>query len=174
MVVLVAVLVLLLGGATLAPATAVARASGELPAMIRIPAIDVDAPIEVRTTVGVQMQDPTGADVVAWYDDSAKLAAPGNAVLAGHLDWQGESAVFARLDELERGDLILMMDQEGAVYRYRVVGKRVYDAASGPWVRLTGPTERQSLTLITCAPPWDPNIGHYANRLVVRAVRVRD
>ena len=174
MLFLAAVLIALLGGAILAPSTAFARVQGELPVAIRIPAIDVDAEIEVRTTVGVQMQDPTGPDAVAWYDDSARLGAPGNAVLAGHLDWQGKSAVFARLEDLERGDLILMTDKDGTVYRYQVVATRVYDAATGPWVRLTGPTERQSLTLITCAPPWDREIGHYANRLVVRAVRVRD
>ena len=160
--------------ALLAAPPAMARAAGEQPVAISIPAIGVDAPIEVRTTVRNQMQDPTGPDVVAWYDDSAKLGAPGNVVVAGHLDYAGVGpAVFARLAELERDDLILVTDEEGEVHRYRVVGWRTVDAVNGDWVGLTGPTERPTLTLITCAPPWDPAIGHYANRLVVRAVRIR-
>lgn len=156
-------------------ARATAEADGERPVGIRIPAIGVDAPVEVRTTVRTQMQDPTDPKVVAWYDDTASLGEPGgNAVLAGHLDYAGHGpAVFARLKDLDRGDPILVEDTDGTTYRYRVVARRVVDAAAGPWDELTGPTKQQSLTLITCAPPWDDALGHYAKRLVVRAVRVR-
>lgn len=148
-------------------------AEGDEPDAIRIGAIGVTAPIEVRTTVDNKMQDPTGPWVVAWYDDSARPGDPGNVVVAGHVDDAGTgTAVFARLGELANGDRIALRSRNGNVTWYEVIWTKVYSAAPGPWGRLTGPVKRPSLTLITCAPPWDPAIGTYANRLVVRAVQV--
>ena len=167
-----ALLLLFVALAATAP-EAMARPRGERPVAFKIPALGVEAPMEVLTTVRGQMQDPTTAEVVSWYDDSARLGAPGNVVVAGHLELGGDPAVFARLHELKKGDLILLRGEDGTVYRYRVTGARVFGAEAGPWDALTGPTEQQTLTIITCAPPWDAAYGHYANRLVVRAVRVR-
>ncbi len=121
------------------------------------------------------MQDPTGPEVVAWYDDSARLGAPGNAVFAGHLDFTGFGpAIFADLKNLKRGDAIVLKGDKGGVYTYRVVDSETVRAAAGDWGEITGPTRRPSLTLITCAGPWDEGLGHYRDRLVVRAARVTD
>ena len=173
---LAALALALLLALAVAPTTATAaRAPDQRPVALRIDRIGVAAPVEVRTTVEHTMQDPTGPEVVAWYDDSAKPGAPGNAVFAGHLDFAGHGpAVFARLNELRAGDVVEVAGRRGGTFRYRVVWSRAYEAASGPWVELTGPTARQALTLITCAGPWDPALGHYRDRLVVRAVRIRE
>jgi LPXTG-site transpeptidase (sortase) family protein len=166
---LVVVCLALVVGAPASPVAAQDRA----PEAIRIGSIGVTAPIEVRTTIDNRMQDPTGPWVVAWYDDSALPGGPGNVVVAGHVDDQGAgTAVFARLGEVARGDRIAIRGGDGEAHWYEVIWSKVYSAAPGPWGRLTGPTKRPSLTLITCAPPWDPAIGTYANRLVVRAVLV--
>jgi LPXTG-site transpeptidase (sortase) family protein len=152
-----------------------AGAEPAVPARLRIPAIGVDAPVEVRTTVGTDMQDPTGPWVVAWYDDSARPGAGGNAVFAGHLDYPGVGpAAFARLGDLGRGDEVVVRGDDGAVERYRVVWSRAYPAVGGPWVELTGPTPGEVATLITCDGPWDADRGTYRDRLVVRAARVDD
>ena len=169
------VLVALAAGFVLNTPMAYAAPPGQMPVEMSIEKIDVEAPVEVRTTVNNTMQDPTGAEVVSWYDDSAKPGAPGNSVYAGHLNLAGYGpAVFADLSELRKGDVITVTGKRGKTFRYAVAWVRTYDAATGPWVDLTGPTERQTLTLITCAPPWNPDIGHYQNRLVVRAVRIQD
>lgn len=170
-----ALLVVLAAAFVLNTPVAHAAPPGQLPVQMSIDKLDVEAPVEVRTTVDNTMQDPTGPEVVSWYDDSAKPGAPGNAVFAGHLNLAGYGpAVFANLSELRAGDVITVTGKRGKTFRYAVAWVRTYDAASGPWVDLTGPTQRQTLTLITCAPPWKPEIGHYQNRLVVRAVRVPD
>ena len=169
-----ALLIALAAALTLTAPAAQAAPPGQLPVEIRIPKIDVKAPVEVRTTVDNTMQDPTGAEVVAWYDDSSKPGAPGNAVYAGHLNLDGGPAVFADLSELREGDVIEVAGRRGKTFRYAVAWVRTVDAETGPWVDLTGPTQRQTITLITCAPPWNPAIGHYQNRLVVRAVRLPD
>ncbi len=170
-----ALLVALVGAFGLHSPVARAAPPGQLPVTMSIDKIDVEAPVEVRATVDNTMQDPTGPEVVSWYDDSAKPGAPGNAVFAGHLNLGGYGpAVFADLSELREGDVITVTGKRGKTFRYAVAWVRTYDAAAGPWVDLTGPTQRQTLTLITCAPPWNPDIGHYQNRLVVRAVRIPD
>jgi sortase (surface protein transpeptidase) len=139
---------------------------------LRIPAIGVDASVEVRTTVGANMQDPTGPWVVAWYDDSARPGTGSNAVFAGHLDYPGVGpAAFARLGDLGRGDEVVVRGDGGATYRYRVAWSRAYPAVGGPWVELTAPTPGEVATLITCAGPWDTDRGTYRDRLVVRAAR---
>jgi len=150
-----------------------ARAPAERPIRIAIPEIGVESLIEVLTTVGNRMQDPTGPNVVAWYDDSDDLGADGNAVFAGHLDYADAGpAVFADLNELAKNDRILVTDDDGDVHAYRVVARRIVSATAGPWDELTASTDRPTLTLITCAGPWDAALGHYRDRLVVRAVWV--
>ena len=152
-----------------------AKAPDEIPVRIAIPEIGVEVPVEVLTTVDNQMQDPTGPDVVAWYDDTDDLGATGNAVFAGHLDYAGVGpAVFADLHELAKNDRIVVTDDDGDVHAYRVVARRVVSATTGPWDELTASTARPTPTLITCAGPWDDALGHYRDRLVVRAVRVGD
>ncbi len=90
-----------------------------------------------------------------------------NVYLAGHrLGFPGTAShlIFYRLDELGRGDEILLKDRDGRRYGYRVVDTFV----SGPedsWV--TGQVRgRDLLTLQTCVGP------NYSERLIVRAERV--
>src|SRR5262245_1867849 len=170
----------LLGGTLAALAAVLSRsarravAAGSVPTGLAIPAIGVDAPVEVRTTVDGSMQDPTGAWVAAWYDDSARPGTGGNAVFAGHVDDPagGGPALFSRLHELGRGDAIAVRGQGGETWRYRVVWRRAYPATRGPvWVELTGPTPDEAVTLITCTGAWDADAGTYQERLVVRAAK---
>ena len=150
-------------------------AAGHRPVALGIPAIGVDAPVEVRTTVDGTMQDPTDPWIAAWYDDSAFPGTGSNAVFAGHVDDPagGGPALFAHLDELRPGDEIVVQGGEGEVWRYRVVWMRTYAATGGPiWVDLTGPTPGEVVTLITCAGAWDAQADTYRDRLVVRAARV--
>jgi LPXTG-site transpeptidase (sortase) family protein len=154
-----------------------ARAAGAVPVALAIPAIGLDAPVEVRTTVDGTMQDPTDPWVAAWYDDSARPGTGGNAAFAGHVDDPagGGPALFARLGDLGRGDAVVVRDGDGKTWRYRVAWVRTYPAAGGPvWTRLTGPTGGEAVTLITCAGAWDDRAGTYRERLVVRAARTAD
>ena len=77
-------------------------------ARIRVPSIGVDAAIENKniTRDGV-MESPSGPDVVAWYDFSAKPGLGGNAVFSGHVDYvQRGPAVFWDLRKLVDGDVV--------------------------------------------------------------------
>lgn len=69
--------------------TPVACARGAVPVHIAIPVIGVYAEIEYLEIIGGEMQQPPGADDVAWYKESARLGERGNVLLAGHLNFWG-------------------------------------------------------------------------------------
>ena len=90
-----------------------------------------------------------------------------NVYLAGHrLGWPGTGShlIFYRLDELSKGDEIVLRDREGGRYSYVVVDSFVV-SPNDSWVmgRVRG---RDLLTLQTCTGP------DFSERLIVRAERV--
>lgn len=150
------------------------RFRGVRPIAIRIPRIQVDSEVERRPITENQMLDPTGPYVVAWYGATGRLGVPGNAVMAGHVDWAGVGpAVFARLGELAAGDWIELTGEDVGVYRYAVTWLELYDAATAPVDDIIGPTNTEVVTLITCGGAFDAVAGSYVGRLIVRAERAR-
>ena len=90
-----------------------------------------------------------------------------NVYLAGHrLGFPGTAShlIFYRLDELGRGDEIVLKDRDGERYRYRVT--EVFEAdPEDSWV-MGQIRERDMLTLQTCTGP------NWSRRLIVRADRI--
>jgi sortase (surface protein transpeptidase) len=78
--------------------------------------------------------------------------------------------VFARVGELLPGDRIEVTG-DNLLFTYDVVWSRLYEEATAPVAEIAGPTEDESLTLITCGGEWDAAAQRYAHRLVVRAAR---
>lgn len=144
------------------------------PVAIRITSIQVDAEIERRPIVNGVMANPTGPFVVAWYGMTGRLGEPnGNVVLAGHVDYAGVGpAVFARVAELTEGDRIEVIGESLKNFRFAVTTSTYYDAVSAPVEEIIGPTEVESVTLITCGGTFDPSTQNYDQRLIVRAERI--
>jgi sortase A len=94
--------------------------------------------------------------------------AQGNVYLAGHrLGWPGTPGrlIFYELDELDKGDEVLLESDSGSVYRYRVSEKFVVEPTD-VWVM--GQIRGQDLvTLQTCTLP------DLKKRLIVRAERAQ-
>jgi sortase (surface protein transpeptidase) len=146
------------------------QAVGAIPIAIVIPSAEVDAVVEQRRVIDGVMQDPTGPWVVSWYKDTPRLGAPGNTLMAGHVDYWGVGpSVFAKVDLLEAGDLITIRGDNGKVYTYKVKWVRLFDANDAPMEELVGATSRRALTLITCGGKFDPAAGVYLERIIVRA-----
>ena len=142
------------------------------PVGLTIEAAGIDAGIEALRVVDGAMQDPTGPWVVAWYENLGALGRDGNVVMAGHIDyWNVGPAVFYNLSTLEPGDEIVVSGEDGKTYPFAVEWVRQYDSASMPLDEVAGPTEGQSLTLITCGGAFDYANGLYLQRTVVRANR---
>jgi sortase A len=155
---------------------------GARPTRIRIAAIHVDAPV---VPIGWEVVNVDGLDgqsgqsqamwqvpdwyAAGWHETSAKLGVPGNTVLNGHNTTNGE--VFRDLYKLEPGTLIVMDDENGGGYKYRVQHVHILPEAGQPLevrvqnARYIQPTEDERLTIVTCHP-----YGSLRNRLVVIAL----
>ncbi len=143
---------------------------GEQPVEVRIGAVKVVAKTETLETVDGAMQDPTTADRIAWYKDSSRLGIDGNVVLAGHLNYWGvPEGVFYHLAEVEVGDDIVITGDKGGLYYYRVTWVEQVDASSAEIDDVVGPTDENSVTLITCGGTWNAKVQEYSQRTVVRA-----
>lgn len=152
----------------------VSSRTGVLPTSIEIQAAAVNADVETIEIVEGVMQDPTGPWVVSWYQESAQLGEIGNILMAGHLDyWDVGPAVLYNIGNLGQGDVIHVTGTDGEVYTYEVLWNENYDVANAPIQDIVGPTDIETLTLITCGGPFDYATGEYLQRTVVRAERVQ-
>ena len=120
-----------------------------------IPKIGVEMPI-------VQGEDDSALERGAWLmPESSTPDLLGNTVLAGHrFKYKPpHKETFYLLDKLEAGDLLQIFWQ-GKEYRYAVVSSEVVLPEQ---VEILAPTEKPTLTLITCHPLFSDK-----KRLVVR------
>ncbi|GGF22216.1 hypothetical protein GCM10010954_21310 [Halobacillus andaensis] len=141
---------------------------GITPTHIKIPSIDVDAPIE---QVGIldngQMGVPENIDNVGWFEPGTKPGDPGNSVLAGHVDSKSGPAVFFYLDQLEEGDEIIVSNDNGDERTYTVQHMESYPYADAPIQDIFGPSDEKKLNLITCTGTFNRDQGTHEERLVV-------
>ncbi len=150
-----------------------------VPQRIVIPAIDVDAPvqpvgwhtIEIDGQTFGQWDVPDGY-AAGWHNTSAPLGQPGNTVLNGHHNIEGE--VFGKLIDLEPGDTIYLQGG-GRTRRYTVAQiMTLQERWRTPEERLENarwiqPGDDERLTLVTC---W-PRTGN-SHRLIVVALPAED
>jgi len=150
---------------------------GDHPYTMIIPSIGVNAPVQAYGLDQNQVPEvPTGdgaADIVAWYNFSAKPGIGSNAVFAGHVTWFG-AAVFYNLTSLAKGDAISLKGDDGTELTYKVADIFDVDATDPNAVQVMASTPTDTLTIITCDGTFthtgDPVFGgEYNNRLVVRA-----
>lgn len=143
-------------------------------ARLRIPSVEIDAPVVVRglDPDGKMLTPDTSYDT-AWYDFSARPGSDGNAVFSGHVDYVnvGE-AVFWDLKDVEQGEVIEVEMEDGSTYKYAVISRWQYDADTAPIDDIVGPTPEQSITLITCSGTFNSSTHQYDKRLIVRAERI--
>jgi sortase (surface protein transpeptidase) len=168
-----------------------------LPLELRISSIGVTIPIiGVGITANQVMDAPMGppSDPVwqeaFWYRGSAVPGAASTALIAGHInDPLGRPGSFAHLDQLRRGDKIVVRDmRNGLIVRFAVTSTRSYplDQTSDRAVLIrmygAGPVSGNvpqpstdglaHLTLVTCAGTFQHDIGTHDHRLVVSATRI--
>ena len=153
-----------------------------VPLRLMIDSLGVDAP------VGVYKLDADGvpevplaedaSEVVAWYDFSSKPGAGSNAVFAGHINWNRAPAVFANLSDLQAGDVVRLVSDDGREYKYEVFANFAVDPYDTESLKVMAPTETDTVTLITCGGTWIPDAseqfgGDYTTRTIVQAKLVQ-
>lgn len=140
------------------------------PMAIRVPALEVDAPVDV---MGVDAENalevPSDPVRVGWWSGGAQPGQPDPAVLVGHLDSSTGPAVFFGLEKLKPGDVIEVDRADATTARFAVQRIESHPKTEFPTLSVYGGTEDATLRLITCFGEFDPVARSYQNNLVVYA-----
>jgi LPXTG-site transpeptidase (sortase) family protein len=143
--------------------------SPALPKTFLIPKLGINVPVEhVGMDSKGAMDVPKDADNVAWYKLGYKVGDNGSAVIAGHFDKEdGSPAVFYNLTSLASGDEIIVRDDAGKEYKYKVTKKQTFNFDEVPLNEVFASTDKARLNLITCDGVFDKNAKNYSKRTVI-------
>jgi LPXTG-site transpeptidase (sortase) family protein len=129
-----------------------------VPVALRIPAIDVAAPVN-------------SSGVEANGDMDVAPGEPGSAVLAAHVDLARQGpGVFFNLRTLTPGDVVLVDFDDGTTESYRVQARTIYEKTELPIDTIFSRGGPPVLTLITCGGGFNRDVGSYDSNVVVYAV----
>jgi LPXTG-site transpeptidase (sortase) family protein len=158
-------------GNAAAPESAPGTAQDPPPRRVLVPRAGLDAEVgPVGVTDRGDMAVPDDPSMAGWYRyGPAPGGARGSAVLVGHVDSEsGDLGEFLALYDVRRGDRVEVRRAGGEPVHYRVVSRVTVpkdDLPPSAFRRSGAPV----LTLITCAPPYEPERGGYVSNLVVTA-----
>lgn len=158
---------------TIDPIAALLDQDAAPPAQLRIPSIEVTAPViplDLRDDGAIEV--PVDVDDSGWWRDGPEPGERGPAVILGHVDSYTGPGVFARLTELEPGDLIHVDRDDGTSVTYRVTDANQYDKESFPTEVVYGPTDHAVLRLVTCGGDFDRAARSYLANYIVFAEMV--
>ena len=141
------------------------------PAVIRIPSLDVEAPI---IPLGLQedgsIEVPENPEQTGWWLGGPEPGERGPAVILGHVDSREEGpAVFFHLRYLEAGDEIHIDRVDGSTVSYAVESIESHDKDEFPTDAVYGPTEQPTLRLVTCGGDFDFDVRTYEENVIVFA-----
>ncbi|MGW8745289.1 class F sortase [Streptomyces sp. NPDC055794] len=142
------------------------------PVRLLIPEISVDAPFtDLAIGAGGQLEPPPAADtnLVGWYAKGVSPGERGTSIIAGHVDTKTSAAVFARLGQLDEGDVFHVWRADGRKASFEVDGVETFAKDEFPSKRVYGDTDRSEVRLITCAGDYDRKAKDYTDNLVVFA-----
>jgi hypothetical protein len=143
---------------------------GAQPVGLWVPRIDVTAPMRgLGLYRDGTLEVPEEWDVAGWYTGGPRPGSYGPAVIAGHVDSRTGPAVFHRLGELRRGDLVHVAYDDGFVSTFVVVGSERVDKDAFPTARVYGDTQEPELRLITCGGQFDRSARSYGENVIVYA-----
>lgn len=140
------------------------------PVTIRIPSIQVEAPI-----IGLGLRDdgsievPADPDETGWWRGGPEPGETGPAVILGHIDSLVGPAVFYRLRDLQAGDPVHIDREDGTTVTYLVESSARHDKDAFPTNAVYGPTEQPTLRLVTCGGVFDRTARSYEDNFIVFA-----
>ncbi|MEU0431721.1 class F sortase [Streptomyces sp. NPDC006290] len=146
---------------------------------LRIPSLDLDAPVvglrldRERKLTAPPVDDPKP---VGWYTDGPTPGERGTALVVGHRDTRKGPAVFAPLERIRPGARVEARRVDGRTAVYTVDAVRTYAKAQFPDQEVYGDRGRPELRLITCGGAYDRRTGYAANLIAfahLTAVRGR-
>ncbi|MFJ3936875.1 class F sortase [Streptomyces parvus] len=136
------------------------------PVRIRIPTIEVDAPM---TPLGLaadgSLDVPPDEDrnLAGWYEDGVPPGAKGTAIVAGHVDNAEGPSVFYALGALTKGTRVEVDRRDGHTAVFSIDAIEVYDNDDFPDQRVYGDAPHAALRLITCGGGFSKETGYQGN-----------
>nr|WP_244274411.1 class F sortase [Geodermatophilus obscurus] len=155
---------------SVSPAASARQLPASTPTRVQIPALGATSRImELGLERDGSMEVPPGAYPVGWYDGSPTPGQLGPAVLAGHVDWEGEPGAFYGLRELRPGDTVVVDRADGTVATFRVDRVEEHAKDDFPTEEVYGDIDHAGLRLITCGGAFDEDAGDYQANVIVFA-----
>ncbi|MGV9557828.1 class F sortase [Streptomyces sp. NPDC003401] len=142
------------------------------PVRLLVPKISVDAPftgLDIGSDGKLQAPPPHDTNLVGWYVRGASPGETGTAIIAGHVDTATSAAVFARLNELRKGDVFRVRRADGRAPVFVVDSVETFAKDRFPDRRVYADTADAQVRLITCAGDYDRTVKDYTENLVVFA-----
>lgn len=143
------------------------------PTRLRIDSLDIELPID---PVGVaddgQMEIPPLAERGGWYrHGAAPGTTSGTAVIAAHVDSVASAGLgpFARLIDVEIGDVVQVTLEDGSVHDYAVTDVVTLAKPEVTWGDVFVRSGEHRLVLVTCGGLFEREVGHYTDNIIVTA-----
>ncbi|MFJ1645573.1 class F sortase [Streptomyces sp. NPDC088258] len=136
------------------------------PVAVRIPGIEVDAPVlglGLARDGSLDVPPAGNGNVVSWYKDGAAPGAKGTAILAGHVDNARGPAVFYALGTLKKGGRVEVVRSDGRTAVFTVDAVEVYENTDFPDDKVYGAADRAELRVITCGGGFSAKTGYQGN-----------
>lgn len=126
---------------------------------LEIPAIDVYTKLEAALPIeeGDELDFSKIHEAPLWVSCTRKIGEPGTALVLGHRQWGPNPKVFARLDQLETGDIVHVTTSQ-YVFHFTIQEANVVVDPENVWETIgkydTQATEinQSILVLLTCTP----------------------
>jgi sortase (surface protein transpeptidase) len=139
------------------------------PVAVSIPRIGVRSTlVELGLKKDGTMQVP-GPARAGWFNRGPSPGAPGPAVIAGHVTWDGAPAVFRRLGTMRSGDQVTVTRKDGKTAVFTVSRVDRFPKSQFPSRAVYGPIDHAGLRLITCGGTYDAAENSYLDNVVVFA-----
>jgi sortase (surface protein transpeptidase) len=145
---------------------------GLRPTRVRVPKIDADSSLlAVAVDSAGQIAVPTASKPMqaAWYRLSPVPGAVGPAIILGHVDGDQQEGIFAKLNQLVKGDEIIVERSDSQVLKFVVTRETQIPKDQFPQDAVYGKTDKPELRLITCGGVFDHAVHSYKDNIVVYA-----
>jgi hypothetical protein len=140
------------------------------PRSVAIPRIGVRSRlVELGLDHDGAMEVPQNPSQAGWFTRSAAPGELGPAVIAGHVTWDRAPAVFSRLGDLRRGDVVTVTRKDGKTAVFTVDRVARYSKSRFPSDAVYGTIDHAGLRLITCGGTYDTLRHRYLDNVVVFA-----
>ncbi|KOU40752.1 sortase [Streptomyces sp. WM4235] len=140
------------------------------PQKITIPSLGLSSSLEtLRQKTDGTMETPKNPDLAGWYEPGPTPGSQGPAVIAGHVTWNGASAVFEKLKTMKAGDTIKVARRDNKTVTFKVDRVAEYPKAKFPTVEVYKNLDHAGLRLVTCGGDFDPKKHYYDSNVVVFA-----